>query len=302
MLRWTPSGAVSAPTIVQIRAQQAFPGRIRVGAPDPTRSLSPQELEANLRYFTQGLRGPRSQACHGLILSGFGILDRPELSEHLRSGRELGIRTVVLHIGPEDLFHFEPKSLRSWVDHFVIRLGADLKETERVIQAAAAHQIALRLVLGLDPETLAVIDQLVSVVVKGNPAAIQLSAPFPGGAAPLSVGELRAAIANIFDIIPAGIPLSLKGLPPCLFPPNIVGKRPKLFGRTRNRWYVDAQHQQENALLFVPEVLNFHKADSCRWCSADPVCDGYFESWLAADRSLDLLPIAQWPPAGPEPR
>lgn len=301
MLRWTPAGAVSAPTIVQIRAQQAFPGRIRVGAPDPSRSLSPEELEANLRYFTHGLRGPRTQACNGLILSGHGILGRVDLPMQLRTGRELGIRSIVLHIGPEDLVHFEPSPLRPWVDHFVIRLGGDLEETQQVMRRSMAHGLALRLVLALDAETLSVLDHLIPLVLQNKPAAIQLSAPFPGGSPPIPIGELQAAVAHILRRIPKEIPIALKGLPPCLVPTEVLGMRSNVFGRTRNRWYVDAQHQQDQALLFVPEVLNFHKADSCRWCPADPNCDGYFESWLATDRTIDLVPLAEWPPQATPP-
>ena len=79
MLRWTAAGAVSTPTWVQIRVQRSYPGRIRAGAPTPTRSMSPEELAENIRHFTQGLQGTRSVPCTGLVLSGVGVARREDV-------------------------------------------------------------------------------------------------------------------------------------------------------------------------------------------------------------------------------
>ena len=109
MIRWTAAGAVSTPTTVQIRVQRSYPGRIRAGAPVPTRSMSRGELLDNLRYFTEGLEGP-----HPAVLGArFVGCRRGHVRTFLRplSARSLGIAWVVMHVGGEDL---DDRSRASW--------------------------------------------------------------------------------------------------------------------------------------------------------------------------------------------
>ena len=62
MLTWTGSGAVERPRVVQIRVQRSYPGRVRAGAPVPTRSMTCEEVLANVRYFAAG--GPKAEQMH----------------------------------------------------------------------------------------------------------------------------------------------------------------------------------------------------------------------------------------------
>ena len=95
MIRWTTGGAVSNPTTVQVRVQRSYPGRIRAGAPVPTRSMSPEEVETNVRWFTEGLDTPRSAPCTALVMSGVGVGQRRDTPTAIALGRQLGIERVI---------------------------------------------------------------------------------------------------------------------------------------------------------------------------------------------------------------
>ena len=103
MLQWTPAGAVATPRTIQIRVQRSHPDRVAVGAPDAERSLSPEELQANIRFFTEGLRGPRTTPCTRLVLSGVGVARRPDLASAIALARDLGIEQIILHASASDL-------------------------------------------------------------------------------------------------------------------------------------------------------------------------------------------------------
>ena len=99
MITWTPEGAVERPVMVQIRVQRAYPGRIRAGAPVPTRSMTQRELLANLRYFSVDMAGPRSRPCTKLVLSGVGVANRPQSPELLTQARAWGVQSLsLIHI------------------------------------------------------------------------------------------------------------------------------------------------------------------------------------------------------------
>ena len=83
-----------------------------------------------------------------------------------------------------------------------------------------------------------------------------------------------------------GIPCGVKGLPICRLDGDVDAA-----WRSGNRWYVDAAHQCDAALLFFPGVVRFSKGDSCRFCSADGRCDGVPEPWLERGLAGPLIPI-----------
>ena len=95
MITWTSAGAVERPTMVQIRVQRAYPGRVRAGAPVPTRSMTPEEVLENLRFFTRGLDTPRSQPCARLVLSGAAAPSERIFPESLRRARAVEVALVV---------------------------------------------------------------------------------------------------------------------------------------------------------------------------------------------------------------
>jgi hypothetical protein len=85
----------------------------------------------------------------------------------------------------------------------------------------------------------------------------------------------------------AGVRVAVKGLPACY-----LGEWKHLAGRTANRWYVDADHQLDRALLFFPDVVAFHKGEACRFCPADGACDGFFATYLRRPGFPPLRPLA----------
>ena len=87
-------------------------------------------------------------------------------------------------------------------------------------------------------------------------------------------------------LLTAGIDVGLKGLPAC----RLTRHRERMW-RSRNRWYVDAGHQRDKALLFFPDVTRFAKADACRFCSWSDRCDGAPDAWLRAGLAGTLTPV-----------
>jgi hypothetical protein len=292
MLRWTPAGAVSAPTTVQIRVQRRYPGRVRAGAPAPTRSLSSDELRANIDHFTVGLRGPRTAPCTGLVLSGAGVAARPDLPDLLGRARDQGVEHVVLHLGEGDLAPDGLGALAGRVDVLVVPIqpDRDLAQADAVVWAARARGIRVASNTVLRAPALAGLDDAISHLIALRPDAVTLTHPFPAGTDPndlAGLSELREGLdAALPRLDAAGLPARIKGLPACHLGPH-AGR----LARTANRWYVDAEHQRGDALLFFPDVVSFHKDDSCRFCDADARCDGSFADWLARPGAHPLRPI-----------
>jgi hypothetical protein len=300
MLRWTAAGAVSAPDTVQIRLQPDYPDRAPVGAPAPGRALRADELEANLRYFTEGQAGPRGRACSGLILSGVPLTDEPligqlRLAEAVDQARRLGLQRVVVHGrrggGPE------APSAWAGVDRVVLpHLAGEPPESYAAALAASpAPPVALLQLRGAAGPWLA---DVARAAARARPAELVLSWPPPApGLAPADpapwLGPLQAAAAAAAA---EGVPVRVQGLPACLSPGLRGGRR-----RTRNRWYVDAEHQLQAALLFLPEVVRFHRPDSCRFCAEAPACDGAWAAALEGPAPPKLLPLGPPDAAAPAP-
>jgi hypothetical protein len=292
MLRWTPAGAVTAPTTVQIRVQRRYPGRVRAGAPAPTRSLTPDELRANIDHFTVGLRGPRTAPCTGLVLSGAGVASRDDLPAALDRARDQGVTHIVLHLAEGDLHADATATLSGRVDVLVVPFqpDRDLAQAARAVQAAQGRGIRVATNTLLRASALPHLPDALAHLVSLAPAAVTLTHPFPtagdaAGLAPLPA--VRAALdAALARLDTAGLPARVKGLPACHLGPH-AGR----LGRTANRWYVDAEHQAADALLFFPDVVAFHKDDACRFCAADPTCDGSFAEWLAQPGAPPLTPL-----------
>jgi hypothetical protein len=292
MLRWTPAGAVSAPTTVQIRVQRRYPGRIRAGAPAPTRSLSTDELRANIDHFTTGLRGPRTAPCTGLILSGAGLAARADLPSLLARARDQGVEHVVLHLGEGDLAPAGLDALTGQVDVVVVPIqpDRDLSQADALARSARARGIRVASNTVLRAPALACLDDAISHLIALRPDAVTLTHPFPAGVDPRALAELEDVRAGLDSALSrldaAGLPARIKGLPACHLGPH-AGR----LARTANRWYVDAEHQRGDALLFFPDVVAFHKDDICRYCDADSRCDGTFAEWLARPGAPPLRPL-----------
>ncbi len=284
MITWTAAGAVESPTMLQVRVEQRFEGRIEAGAPNPERSLTPEELLDNLRYFTEERRGPRTSPCTSLVLSGQGVVAREDLRSAIQSARSWGVERVTLHLGEGDIEGFDVPSWRGWVDTLVVPVvlgGVGLAGSEALMALANKAGISVVSNLQLDSKVLENMGPVLEVICRVRPQSAVFTHPFPRGVgdtrvlAPLDVvlSGLRAAQCSLKAV---GIPWVVKGLPVCWL--NGLVARPS---RSSNRWYVDAAHQREEALLFFPDVVHMSKAEPCRFCSRNSDCDGFFDEWLA---------------------
>lgn len=292
MLAWTGAGAVERPRILQIRLQRSYPGRVRAGAPVPTRNMPTAEVEANLRYFTEA--GPRAQPVEALVLSGVGAASRPDLAAIVALARERGIRRVTLHAGVEDLGAFRPAGLP--VDLVVLPLqpgeaGASLSAGAAALFACRDARIAVASNTVLSAAALDLLPAAARVAAAGSVRGHTFTFPFPvDGAQSASVPPAARAVRALTPLVPmleaAGVGVALKGLPVCYL--GALGDRVR---RSANRWYVDADHQRERALLFFPDVVRFHKDAACRFCAADARCDGFFATYLRRPHFPALSPL-----------
>jgi hypothetical protein len=249
MLSFTAAGVVSTPTTVQIRVTRAHPGRLSAGAPAPSRDLELDEVRDNLRWFTHGRRGPRTSPCVRLVLTGAldGVDGLPQVIDEAHS---FGVDRVVVHGAAP---------------------GSRLYQLadERIARApVAGATVVLR--IGDDWD--------ITQVAGAMPARVVLTWPFPPGNAP-ELGAVSSSLVYAVEVLDrAGIPVGIKGVPTCLLPPPL--RSPARAWRSGNRFYVDADHQRGDALMFFPDVVRWSKADACRYCPHDLICDGVAAAWL----------------------
>ncbi len=271
MLAWTSAGAVARPRTLQIRLDHAWPDRVRAGAPSPSRGLTTPEFIANLRWFTDP--GPRGQPVDALVLSGQTVATRDDLGEIVGTARALGITHVTLHVSGADLSGLSPGAIPLGVDRCVLpmRLG-DRGPGPLRAALEAARAVGVRVDANVPLTDLGRIAETVALIVAGNATSCTFTFPFPGECN--DPPRVEHAVAAVRAVVPeldrAGVPVTVKGLPACA-----LGDLAPRTRRSRNRWYVDADHQQDAALLFFPEVLAFAKTDACRFCAADERCDGF---------------------------
>ncbi|MFZ5481184.1 MAG: hypothetical protein ACOZNI_30780 [Myxococcota bacterium] len=281
MLTWTGAGATPRPKALQIRLQRSYPGRVRAGAPVPTRSMSTEEVEANLRHFTA--QTPRGAPVESVVFSGVGAASRADLPGLCALARSLGVRRVTLHAGVEDLEGMAPAALP--VDLLVLPLqpgesGATLAAGARALAGANAAGVPVVANAVLSSAALPLLPAIGRVAVAGRARSLAISFPFPvDGATASEAPPAPRAVAALREVVPAveagGVAVSLKGLPACY-----LGELARLLTRTANRWYVDADHQLDKALMFFPDVVAFHKDEGCRFCARDGECDGFFANYL----------------------
>jgi len=246
--------------------------------------MSEEEIRENLHFFTEGLSGPRSRPCTVLVLSGVGVAARADTPAVLDFAGRLGVTHRTLHVGGEDLERLDVRQLVGRVDTLVVPVqpgpGGDVRlgaQTLRICAEAGVRVVANTVLTshaldGLVPASRA--------IARAAPSHATFTYPFPtGGNASSQVPPVKAVLAAlgpaVGELQRAGVSVSVKGLPACY-----LGPMASLVSRSANRWYVDADHQKESAILFFPGVVRFHKDETCRFCSLDARCDGFFATYL----------------------
>lgn len=307
-LRWTPRGAVALPETLQIRVAPSSAASLRAGAPVPGRALTPEELTANLRWFTQP--GPRGRPVSGLVLSGIPLGDAPlvrSLAQSVQEVQEPSLLRVVIHTDGASLASLLDSPLAELCDQLSVAIRTEEEASALLSRATRARSAALTLdvVIPLEEEVLPRLQSVTRAVLERGPRRLHFTWPFPGsGVAPPEASRVVEALAPVVRLLSepsegAGLPggWSLKGLPVCTLERLAPGLSIRRTARTANRWYVDAQHQLDRALLFLPDVLRFSKRESCRFCEADDRCDGVAEQWLLSGLVPELVPIRSGVPA-----
>ncbi|MCO4743226.1 MAG: hypothetical protein KC912_00465 [Proteobacteria bacterium] len=283
MLSFTAAGAVATPTVVQVRVTRSFPDRVSAGAPIPTRSLSVEELRANLRHFVVDMAGPRSRACDALVLSGLALERLDGLVELLAEARTWGLQRITVHAGADDA-----PSLASGLGAQINDAAVTVRSREQAEQLAAWQPANLRVtaVVPLVDEVIERTSAVAAALIRARPERVVLTWPFPPADAPPPAHRAAEAVPKILaQLDEHGIAAGVKGLPACR-----LGGASRIW-RSQNRWYVDAEHQCGDALLFFPRVVRFAKEDACRYCSVEARCDGAPEAWLRAGLVGQLSPL-----------
>ncbi|MDP2305442.1 MAG: hypothetical protein Q8P18_05400 [Pseudomonadota bacterium] len=290
MLAWTSAGAVPRPRTLQLRLHRSYPDRVAAGAPPPSRSLSTDEVVANLRWFTAA--SARGLPVDALVLSGGGVPTRSDLPELLGLARSLGITRAVLHAGVDDL-----GGPPTGVDRYVlpVRLGpggADPASLRAAFAGARAAGVPVDANVPLARNALPSLVEATTLAREGGAASVTFTYPFPTGSFPSeadlppSVPEAVAALASAIPLVDGALPVAIKGLPGCW-----LGPHARLLRKSRNRWYVDADHQLDAALLFFPGVIAFRKADVCRFCRLDGGCDGSLPAGSGQPANPPIRPV-----------
>ncbi|MBN2800361.1 MAG: hypothetical protein JXX28_14570 [Deltaproteobacteria bacterium] len=270
MLRWTPSGAVAAPTVLQVRVERRYSDRVRAGAPTPSRSLSDEEVASNIHYFAVEQRGPRTRPAQSLVLSGVDPAVRASLAEVVERARGWGMERVILHLTGGEPDRWADLPLVRAVDAVAVTVRRP--EEAHALSGLSEHARVSAVVL-LEGEGPA--PALVDALAVARPARVVLTWPFPPVEAPPVWAIAERLSAAAWALHQRGVAVGIKGIPLCA-----LGELAGFAARSGNRWYVDAEHQREEALMFFPDVVRFSRSEECRFCRAEPHCDGAPERWL----------------------
>ncbi|MBW1879148.1 MAG: hypothetical protein JRJ84_12365 [Deltaproteobacteria bacterium] len=289
MLHWTHAGAVASPTTLQIRVTRRFPGRVQAGAPEPQRSLTDAEVLSNIEHFTVHRRGPRAIPCQAMVLSGVDLDARPALADIVDQARHWGVAHTTLHLGHGDRDRLARSPLGPRVDAVALTV-ADVADIADIAALRARDQPHVTAVVVLDERSLPRLEMLARGLARVGPHRVVFTWPFPPSAPPPRARQAAAALASALPLLDArGVASGVKGLPACALGSIPVDR----LWRSQNRWYVDAGHQLDEALLFFPDVVRFAKTDVCRFCEATDRCDGPPEQWLAEGLAGVLTPMEE---------
>ncbi len=289
MIHWTTSGAVATPTTVQVRLSTLSHRSLKVGLKVPERQLTVEEFENNLQYFQRGLDTPRSIPCTSLTLSGLPV-ESTRYFEALQHCSNFQFTT--LHLGSTASWDCL-RPYQSLFDRLVLSAGPSTKDFDvDAIPPWAMDKVQFIVSLTGDPLTLEQwLESFLPWAFKHH-IPVTFSHPFPLSEvkplSPSSIVGLFQWLSPLLDNLQSSKNghIQVKGIPPCLI--SSLHKNATnihISSKTSNRWYVDADHQCDEALLFFPDLLQFHKDDQCRFCTLNTQCDGFFLSYLKQERT-----------------
>ncbi len=286
MLHWTSAGAVAMPEMVQIRLSQRFSARVTAGAPVPTRTMTSEEFRAECHHFTIARRGPRTQPCHTLLLSGMPF-EQADLAAVVADRALYGWRRVVVHLDRGQRQTFLQSAAFSAVDGVSLPVVTEPDLADLAAIRRAAKDVTAIVVL--DTLGLSQLERTTALLEVARPQKVVLSWPFPSPESdpPPSADQVAPRLKDVVERLQAvGIGVGIKGLPACR-----LGSLHPLVWRSANRWYVDVDHRGDRALLFFPEVVRFVHPDECRFCAINHRCDGVPEAWWRIGRAGVLRAI-----------
>lgn len=270
--------------MLQVRITERFEGRIGAGAPQPTASMSADALARNLAFFSTE-RAVRERRCTSLVISGAGVGADPDLMTVLCAAPSMGFERMTRHLAPQDAASF----LASPLAHVVTAVAVPVREVSQVSavsELASSHPSHVTAVVPLDHTGVERCFELAEALCSARPDRVVFTWPLTGESPPPAAVAARAAEAACEVLASTGIAAGVKGLAACRL------SRPELLWRSGNRWYVDVDHQCDNALLFFPSVVRFVKGDACRFCAADARCDGAPAAWVEAGLAGPFEPLS----------
>jgi hypothetical protein len=215
------------------------------------------------------------------VLSGLGLdpgatPPAADVAAILDEARSAGVRRVTLHLarGAREALGQGPLARR--VDAVALAVATD----DDVADVAALHHglataLHVTAIVVLDHANLGRLDHLAASLATAGPDRVVFTWPLDAVEAPPHAERVAVLLPGpIARLEAAGIPAGIKGLPAC----RLDGLADRLW-RSGNRWYVDADHQLQDALLFFPGVVRFLHPDECRFCALADRCDGVPETW-----------------------
>lgn len=236
------------------------------------------EVAANVEHFTVRRDGPRARAVHTLVLSAVTEAEAG-LAEVVRAARRHHIRWVVVHAA---------------ADAAALLAGPLGREVDRFVAVASASSPAppagVVVSVPLDAATVAALPDVVGALRGARQVVFTWPFPAPGAQPPPPAAEVLAAVRRVAPALD-GVPWALRGVPPCVWGPELRSRLAPEARRSANRFYVDAEHQLDGALVFFPDVVAWAKPDACRACALDTRCDGVVGAWLDHGLLPPLEPI-----------
>ncbi len=268
MLRFTSAGVVRDPTTLQLRVGRSFPERMSAGAAEPSRGMTDAEILANIHHFTVDRAGPRQQGCDRLVVSAVTVQRLRQLEGVWRQARQAGITHIRAHVTGA------VEQAAEGVDELV----AVLDTPERGPSLAGADLVLVPARRG----RLGVAEDCLRQVLAAGGRAL-LAWPLRAEEQPADAPAVRALLQRLAA---DGLVVRVSGGPPCL-----SGQPPEDCRPVANRWYADADHQRDEALLFHRDLVRWVKVDACRACPLQGRCSGIPSGWVDTPLHAQVRPV-----------